>query len=661
MLTSMHCSILKMTTLSLSILFLLLLKTFYSYGFDQYSVRINTANSHKNSRLYSSRTLVPSPTIKIPKKYILVTGGVISGIGKGITASSIGVLIKMLNLKPTAIKIDPYLNVDAGTMSPFEHGETFVLDDGAETDLDLGNYERFLDVRLTNDSNLTTGKIYREVIARERKGEYLGKTVQIIPHITNEIMQRILAVSRQSVDAQYNNVKTEPDICVIELGGTIGDIESMPFVEALRQLQLLVRPENFCIVHVSMVPVTGSEQEQKTKPTQHSIKELRGLGLTPDFIACRSKYPLTAASREKISLFCNVPPSHVLSVYDVNNIYEVPLMMLDQGLHAHLSKRLKLDEVVFQKQKLTPPREVITFASKVVEEGTSCISYPWNEAFAREWTEVARKMETTERVVKIAIVGKYTNQQDAYLSVISSIKHSCIATSQRLELIMIESSNLEDTVRLRDVESYETAWRSLRSADGIIVPGGFGIRGIEGKVNTIKYARENKVPFLGICLGMQVAVIEYARNKLGLAAATSREFDANVDDANAAVIFMPEGSKETMGGTMRLGARSTLLKASTKAQGLYDGASIISERHRHRYEVNPDLVEGLEKAGLIFSGRDETGRRMEIVELPSDVHPYFVAVQFHPEFKSRPQRPAPVFLGLLESIKSLKEAEEVKI
>lgn len=585
-------------------------------------------------------------SLSAEKKYVVVTGGVISGIGKGITASSIGVLSKMLNLRPTAIKIDPYLNVDAGTMSPYEHGETFVLDDGGETDLDLGNYERFLDVKLTNDSNLTTGKVYQSVITKERQGEYLGKTVQIIPHITNEIIARITRVSKQSVD----DSSLEPDICVIELGGTIGDIESMPFVEALRQLQLRVKAENFCLVHVSMVPILGEDGEQKTKPTQHSVKELRGLGLSPDFIVCRAKVPVSRASCEKIALFCNVPEDHVISIHDVTNIYHVPLLMIQQGLDALLSRRLGLDQVVLEHQQKSR-LGAVTFDTRRI--GSQSISLPWNPVFKSVWDRVVTQADNAVDEVSIALVGKYTFQHDSYLSVISALKHSCLSTGQKLKLLMVESSNLEEIMKQSNPKLYEDAWNALHSADGVVIPGGFGERGVEGMIKAVKYIRENRKPFLGVCLGMQVAVIEYSRNILNISEANSEEFVKNIHGDEAAIVFMPEGSREIMGGTMRLGSRKTLLREGSKASELYEHSSEIFERHRHRYEVNPKLIVEYEQHGLKFTGRDESGDRMEIVEL--DAHPYFIGVQFHPEFKSRPQKPAPVFLGLLQAAKSNKQ------
>ena len=564
-----------------------------------------------------------------PTKFIVVTGGVISGIGKGVTASSIGVCMKMLGARVTAVKIDPYLNVDAGTMSPLEHGECFVLDDGGETDLDLGNYERFLDVLLGSDSNLTTGKIYKKVIERERCGDYLGKTVQIIPHVTDEIMARVESVARAPVDGSG----APPDICIVELGGTIGDIESMPFVEALRQLQLRHGPSGFCLVHVSMVPTTGPPPgEQKTKPTQHSVKELRSLGLTPDFIVCRSAHEVGLATRDKIGLFCNVPTERVLSLYDVPNIYRVPLEMLDRNLDILISEQLRL----------TSYR-----SSAAAFEGRSDggVSLQRDAAFGESWKAMATRMESSEREVVVALVGKYHAQADSYLSVQSSLKHACVASDRKLRIEFVDSEKLED--------GDAASWRAVKAAGGVLVPGGFGDRGTEGKIDVIKYAREHGTPFLGICLGMQLAVVEFARHVLNIANATSSEFDGSVAGTrDEAVLFMPEGSTTTMGATMRLGSRTTFLAADSLASRVYGGAREVDERHRHRYEVNPDLVAELEDGGLKFSGKDDTGRRAEVVELDGD-HPFFFGCQFHPEYKSRPLSPSPPFLAFVRAAAAL--------
>eukprot|EP00249_Psilotum_nudum_P019850 c27446_g1_i1 orf=829-2661(+) len=541
-------------------------------------------------------------------KYVLVTGGVVSGLGKGVTASSIGVVLKACGLRVTSIKIDPYLNTDAGTMSPFEHGEVFVLDDGGEVDLDLGNYERFLDVTLTRENNITTGKIYQSVICKERRGDFLGKTVQVVPHITDEIQDWIERVSKVPVDGKEGPA----DVCVIELGGTVGDIESMPFIEALRQFQFRVGTESFCLVHVSLVPVLGVVGEQKTKPTQHSVRELRALGLTPHLLACRSAQALKQSTKEKLSQFCHVPAGHILNIHDVSNIWHIPLLLRDQKAHIAILKQLGLSSSVF------PALE--------------------------EWTSRAAISDSLSIPVKIAMVGKYTGLSDTYLSVIKALLHACIFCSRKLQIEWVAAVDLEDAAREESPVAHAAAWEALKGVDGILVPGGFGDRGIEGKILAAKYARENSIPFLGVCLGMQVAVIEFARSVLGLEGANSTEFDSATP--HPCVIFMPEVSKTHMGGTMRLGVRRTYFQSTYCVTAkLYKKFLYVDERHRHRYEVNPDMVEMLEKKGLHFVGKDESGQRMEILELHE--HPYYIGVQFHPEFKSRPGRPSPVFQGLI--------------
>ena len=544
-------------------------------------------------------------------KYVIVMGGVLSGLGKGVTASSIGVLLKSAGLRVTAVKIDPYLNTDAGTMSPFEHGEVFVLDDGGEVDLDLGNYERFLDVCLTKENNITTGKVYESVIEKERRGDYLGKTVQVIPHITNEIQDWIERVAHTPSDGNGK----EPDACVIELGGTVGDIESAPFVEALRQFQFRVGQENVCFVHVSLIPVMGPVGEQKTKPTQHTVKDLRGLGINPHMLVCRSKSPLIDETRQKISAFCHVPPEAVISAHDVSNIYQVPIMMESQGVTKMLSERFGF--------KLSSKRKLL-----------------------EDWKDLADHVDSLEDAeeVHIAVAGKYTDLSDSYLSIIKALQHASFKVDRKLVIDWIESSVLDEDAKKTDLESYEQAWGLLKAADGILVPGGFGIRGIEGKIKAAEYARKNSIPYLGVCLGLQVATIEFCRNVLGLEGANSTEFDE--EPPHAAVVFMPEISKTHMGGTMRLGTKPTpFLVDDCKIKRLYGGADHVDERHRHRYEVNPELIEEIEGSGLVFVGKDETGERCEIMELEG--HPYFVGTQYHPEFKSRPDRPSPPFLGLL--------------
>ena len=542
-------------------------------------------------------------------RYVVVTGGVLSGLGKGVTASSIGVLLKSAGLRVTSIKIDPYLNIDAGTMSPFEHGEVFVLDDGGEVDLDLGNYERFLDIALMRDNNITTGKVYAAVVERERRGDYLGKTVQVIPHITNEIQEWIEKVAQVPSDGN-NGV---PDACIIELGGTVGDIESAPFVEALRQFQFRVGRENICFVHVSLVPVMGPVGEQKTKPTQHTVKELRGLGIIPDILVCRSAKPLQDETRTKLAAFCHVPEEAIVSAHDVSNIYRVPMMLEDQGVSGVLSELFGFE-------------------------------LPSKRPLLDDWKAMADRVDNLEGEVHIATVGKYTGLSDSYLSVIKALQHSSYEVGRKLVIDWIESADLDDQTSATDPEAYAAAWELLRGADGVLVPGGFGIRGIEGKIKAAEYARTNNIPYLGVCLGLQVATIEFCRNVLGMEGANSTEFDA--DTPHPAVVFMPEISKTHMGGTMRLGTKPTpFLVDDCKMRRLYGGADHVDERHRHRYEVNPELIEQIESAGLKYVGKDETGQRCEIMELEG--HPYYVGTQYHPEFKSRPGRPSPPFLGLL--------------
>ena len=536
-------------------------------------------------------------------KYVVVSGGVLSGLGKGVTASSIGVLLKAAGLRVTSIKIDPYLNSDAGTMSPFEHGEVFVLDDGGEVDLDLGNYERFLDINLSKDNTLTTGKIYAKVIEAERRGDYLGKTVQVIPHITDAVQDWIEDVAARPADGSDET----PDACIIELGGTVGDIESAPYVEALRQFQFRVGRENVTFVHVSLVPVMGPVGEQKTKPTQHTVKELRGLGITPDILVCRSSAPLNEETRNKLAAFCHVKPEAVMSTHDVPNIYHVPLMLQEQGLCDIL--------------------------------GVDCSA----TGMLDEWKAMAYHLDTLTEEVHIAMVGKYTDLSDAYLSVIKSLQHAAMAVDRKLVIDWIEASHLEEGW---GAEEHKTAWKALREADGVLVPGGFGDRGVEGKIKAAHYARTENIPYLGICLGLQIATIEFCRNVLGMTGANSTEFEDNPE--HAAVVFMPEISKTHLGGTMRLGSRPTLWQHDgSTIRALYGPGDAVDERHRHRYEVNPDLIERIEEAGLVFVGKDESGQRCEIFELND--HPYYVGVQFHPEFKSRPGRPSPPFLGLLKA------------
>ncbi|KAI8343227.1 CTP synthase [Chlamydoabsidia padenii] len=555
-------------------------------------------------------------------KYIIVSGGVISGIGKGVIASSTGTLLKSLGLRVTAIKIDPYLNIDAGLMSPLDHGEVFVLSDGGEVDLDLGNYERFLDVELSRINNITTGKIYSEVIEKERKGDYLGKTVQVVPHITDAIQNWVERVAAMPVDDSGE----QPDVCIIELGGTVGDIESAPFVEAMRQFQFRVGHDNFCLIHVSLVPVVGSVGEQKTKPTQMSIRDLRGAGLSPDLIACRSSKPLDDSVASKISMFCHVAPEQVLAVHDVASVYHVPLLMREHGVIDFFNRRLNLDALHIPQARRLAGEEIWT-----------------------KWTDLAASQERLFETSTIAVVGKYTTLHDSYISVVKALEHASLAVKRKLQIKWIEATDLEPEASKSDPIKFHESWQNLCSADGILVPGGFGNRGIEGMVLAAKWARENKVPYLGICLGMQIAVIEFARNVCNISNANSAEFFPDCE--NPAIVYMPEISKTHMGGTMRLGVRPTLFQPgseNSRVRKLYDNKeSIDNERYRHRYEVNPEMVEQMESKGLQFVAKDDTGNRMEIVEL--DDHPYFVGCQFHPEYLTRPLKPCPTFLGLLRA------------
>ena len=533
-------------------------------------------------------------------KYIFVTGGVVSGLGKGITAASLGRLLKNRGYKVTIQKFDPYINVDPGTMNPYEHGEVFVTDDGAETDLDLGHYERFINENLTKNSSVTMGRIYSNVIEKERKGDYLGKTVQVIPHITNEIKERI-----------YGFEGTDTDIVITEVGGTVGDIEGLSIIEAIRQVGLEKNPEDVCFIHVTLLPYIYGSNEIKSKPTQHSVKELQSLGIQPDILVCRTEQEIPDTIREKLALFCNVRKTSVIQNKTADCLYAVPLMLEEEGLAREVCNHLRLDNYI-----------------------------PDNSKWA-EMIEKIRKIDKNNKV-KIAIVGKYIKLEDSYISVIESIKHAGF------------ENNVETEIELIDCETItkDTVQEKLDRFDGIIVPGGFGNRGIEGKITTIKYARENQIPFLGICLGMQMAVVEYARDILGLKDANSAEFD---EKSKNQVIHIMEEQKgiDKKGGTMRLGAYPCIIKEGTLAQEVY-GKTEISERHRHRFEYNNDYKERLEKAGLICSGTSPDGKLVEIVELSQKEHPYFIAGQFHPELKSRPNKPAPLFVGLVKAAKERK-------
>ena len=525
-------------------------------------------------------------------KYIFITGGVVSGLGKGITAASLGRLLKSRGLKVTAQKLDPYLNVDPGTMNPVQHGEVFVTDDGAETDLDLGHYERFIDESLSQNSNLTSGRVYWKVITDERKGVYGGQTIQIIPHVTNEIKR---SISR--------NADTGADVCLVEIGGTVGDIESQPFLEAIRQFAVEAGRENCLFIHVTLVPYLAASDELKSKPTQHSVKEMLSIGINPDIIVCRTEHPLTDEIKHKISLFCNVDPECVIENNNCDILYAVPIMLHQQHM----------DDVVIRKL------------------GIDCPGAP----DLTDWQEMLDALRHPVQTVKIGLVGKYVELHDSYISVNEALKHGGIATHSAVDIHWIDSETLEgDDVDLDAI---------LGDMDGILVPGGFGSRGIEGKINPCRYARTHGVPYLGICLGMQIAIIEFARDVLGMADANSAEIDPST--THPVIDILPEQKDVTdMGGTMRLGQYPCTLNPESKAYSLY-GASMIYERHRHRYEVNNDYRPDLLNGGMIFAGTSPDNHIVEMVEIPD--HPWFVAGQFHPEFKSRPNRPHPLFRGFV--------------
>lgn len=532
------------------------------------------------------------------KKYIFVTGGVLSSIGKGIASSSIGFLLEHRGLKVTMVKMDPYINVDPGTMNPYQHGEVFVLDDGAECDLDLGHYERFVTCSLTRKNNFTTGKVYDTVIQKERRGEYLGKTVQVIPHITDQIKQNIFDASQDA------------DVALVEVGGTVGDIESLPFLEAIRQMRTEVGPENVMYVHVTLVPYIGAAGELKTKPTQHSVKELREIGIQPDILLCRCDRPLPQDAKEKIALFCNLTPVNVFSATDVESIYEVPLGFHEEGLDDQIIERLGM----------------------------------WTAtADVTRWQELVNEVKHPKYVVTIGVVGKYVDLKESYKSLSEALIHGGVANSSKVELVYIDSEEIEKG-GCRDL---------LQKVDGILIPGGFGQRGVEGKIQAIEFARTHKKPFFGICLGLQLAVIEFARHVCGLKTATSHEF--HPQDSCAVVSVMEDQKSLTQkGGTMRLGAYDCQLKNDTKAFQAY-GKELISERHRHRFEVNNEFRGTLEKGGLVVSGvhRGKLGELVEVIELKD--HPWFVACQFHPEFKSRPLHPHPLFAAFIRA--SLAESK----
>ena len=524
-------------------------------------------------------------------KYIFVTGGVVSSLGKGITAASLGRLLKSRGYRVTIQKFDPYINIDPGTMSPYQHGEVFVTDDGAETDLDLGHYERFIDINLSKNSNTTTGKIYQSVINKERRGDYLGGTVQVIPHITNEIKERVFRVGQQD----------NADFVITEIGGTVGDIESLPFLEAIRQVKKDVGKNDVLYIHVTLVPYISAAGELKTKPTQHSVKELRSIGISPDIIVCRSEKPISKEMREKMAMFCDVDPEAVIQNLTARSIYEVPMLMEEQGLDTIVLRKLEMED---------KPKDM---------QG-------WHDM-------VARILKKYDKKVTIAVVGKYVALQDAYISITESLRHAAVANEAELDIHWVNAEQIEaDDTDMAKV---------MAGVDGILVPGGFGNRGIEGKIKAIQYAREHKIPFFGICLGMQCAVIEFARHVCGMADANSSEFNPN--STHPVIDLMPEQiDVEDLGGTMRLGLYPCKVYPDTLTSKAYN-AELIYERHRHRYEFNNAFREKIVGKGLVLGGTLPNGRLVEIVELPESEHPWFLGAQFHPEFKSRPTNPHPLF------------------
>ena len=524
-------------------------------------------------------------------KYIFVTGGVVSSLGKGITAASLGRLLKSRGYRVTIQKFDPYINIDPGTMSPYQHGEVFVTDDGAETDLDLGHYERFIDINLSKNSNTTTGKIYQSVINKERRGDYLGGTVQVIPHITNEIKERVFRVGQQD----------NADFVITEIGGTVGDIESLPFLEAIRQVKKDVGKNDVLYIHVTLVPYISAAGELKTKPTQHSVKELRSIGISPDIIVCRSEKPISKEMREKMAMFCDVDPEAVIQNLTARSIYEVPMLMEEQGLDTIVLRKLEMED---------KPKDM---------QG-------WHDM-------VARILKKYDKKVTIAVVGKYVALQDAYISITESLRHAAVANEAELDIHWVNAEEIE-------AEDTDMA-KVMAGVDGILVPGGFGNRGIEGKIKAIQYAREHKIPFFGICLGMQCAVIEFARHVCGMADANSSEFNPN--STHPVIDLMPEQiDVEDLGGTMRLGLYPCKVYPDTLTSKAYN-AELIYERHRHRYEFNNAFREKIVGKGLVLGGTLPNGRLVEIVELPESEHPWFLGAQFHPEFKSRPTNPHPLF------------------
>lgn len=531
-------------------------------------------------------------------KYLFVTGGVVSSLGKGITAASLGRLLKNRGLKVTIQKLDPYINVDPGTMSPYQHGEVFVTDDGAETDLDLGHYERFIDINLNKFSNVTTGKIYSTVLKKERRGDYLGATVQVIPHITNEIKEKVFRAGRE----------TNADVVITEIGGTVGDIESLPFLEAIRQIKSDVGRDNVMYVHCSLIPYLKAAGEMKTKPTQHSVKELRSLGIQPDVIVVRTEMPVSQDMKDKLALFCDIPAKNVIEAPDADTLYAIPMILQEQNFDQIVCDHLKLN---------TKPADMTA------------------------WKALLDKVRNLSNTTTIALVGKYVELQDAYISVVEALKHAGFAFDSDIEIKWINAEEVNEG----------NVNELLSDADGILVPGGFGDRGVEGKILATQFAREQKIPFLGICLGMQLATVEYARNVLGLKGAHSAELDPNTP--YPIIDLLPEQKDiEDLGGTLRLGLQPCKIEEGTKVYAAYED-EVIYERHRHRYEFNNEYRQAMEDKGFIFSGTSPDGRLVETIELED--HPWFVASQFHPEFTSRPNRPQPLFRDFVEASLKLKK------
>ncbi|WP_250513477.1 CTP synthase [Caballeronia sp. INDeC2] len=549
-------------------------------------------------------------------KYVFVTGGVVSSLGKGIAAASLAAILESRGLKVTLLKLDPYINVDPGTMSPFQHGEVFVTEDGAETDLDLGHYERFISTKMRKANNFTTGQIYESVIRKERRGEYLGKTVQVIPHITNEIQA---FVERGAAAATCG----QPDVAIVEVGGTVGDIESLPFLEAARQMSLRMGRSSACFVHLTLVPFIATAGELKTKPTQHSVQKLREIGIYPNVLLCRADRPIPDDERAKISMFSNVPEDAVISVWDADSIYKIPQMLNDQHL----------DDIICEELKLSPPPADLTM-----------------------WSNLVEKLENPRSEVTIGMVGKYVELTESYKSLIEALRHAAIHTSTKVNIEYIDSEQI-------DAEGTE----ALKHLDAVLVPGGFGRRGTEGKIKAIRYARESKTPYLGICLGMQLAVIEFARDVAGLADANSTEFDQDTKNPVVALItewydragrIEKRNEESDLGGTMRLGSQKCPIKPGTMAERIY--GSDVNERHRHRYEVNNRFVPQLEAGGLIISARTPSEDLPEMMELPQSLHPWFVGVQFHPEFTSTPRDGHPLFKAFVEAARAHAESDDAK-